>query len=394
MASGAERAVRIQGRVEPGFEAVRAAFERNFAEAGEIGAGCCVHVDGRPVVDLTGGVADVASGRPYGPDTLQLVFSTTKGVTAICVNLLVERGELELDAPVSAYWPEFAEAGKRDVLVRMLLNHQAGLPTVDRRLRLAEILEIDPIVDALAAQEPVWKPGSAHGYHAITFGFLAGELVRRVTGRRLGRFLADELADPLGLDLHLGLPEEHEARVAPLLPAPRPDDPALAEMMQKIMGPGTLPHRALTLEGAFATADGEEMVWNRREVHASEIPAANAITDARSLSRLYAAAIGEVDGVRVLSPETVARACRGESSGPDRVLSMQTCFGLGFMLPWPVMPLLGEGSFGHAGAGGSVAFAHPESRVAFAYVMSQMAGNLAGDPRSQNLIQAVRASLS
>ncbi len=206
----------IDGLVEPGFEAVRDAFAHNFEVGREGGAAFCLHVDGRKVVDLWGGWSDRAHTKSYGQDTLQLVFSTTKGATAMCANLLAQRGELDLDAPVTKYWPEFGQAGKEDVLVRWLLTHQVGLPAVDVTLTPEEAQSWDPAVEALAAQTPFWEPGTAHGYHAITYGWLVGELVRRVTGTTIGSFFASEFADPLGLEFWIGLPAEYEHRVSPV----------------------------------------------------------------------------------------------------------------------------------------------------------------------------------
>ena len=250
----------IDGTVEPGFEGVREAFARNFTEHGDVGAAFCLHVEGRKVVDLWGGTADVKTGRPYDGSTLQLVFSTTKGATAACANLLAQRGALDLDAPVATYWPEFAAAGKDSIPVRWLLCHKAGLPVIDKRLSLEEALAWEPVIEALAVQQPVWEPGSAHGYHALTYGWLVGEVVRRVDGRSLGAFFAEEIARPLGLDFWIGLPEGEEDRVAPLvgglLPEAAPDNEELKALLEQFTGPDTLLGRALTLNGAF----GE--VWN------------------------------------------------------------------------------------------------------------------------------------
>jgi CubicO group peptidase (beta-lactamase class C family) len=380
----------VQGKVEPGFEKVREAFAQSFDDLGEVGAAFCLHLHGRKVVDVWGGEA--APGRPWQEDTLQLVFSTTKGAAAICALALVDRGDLDLDAPVTRYWPEFAEGGKERVTVRMLLNHRAGLPTVDASLPLERVLEVTPIVEALAAQAPLWEPDEKHGYHALTYGWLVGEIVRRVSGRTLGRFFREEIADPLGLDFWIGLPEEHEARVAPLRSAPPPTDPERIAQMMAVMGPGTLGQRALTLNGSFGLI-GPDNVFNTRAVHASEIPAANGITTARALSRLYAATLGELDGVTLFGRDTLESARREESLGPDACLVVETRFGLGFMLTAPEIGLLGPGTFGHAGAGGSLGFADPESGVAFGYAMNQMGAGLLIDPRAERLIDAVRACL-
>lgn len=382
----------VHGRVGSGYEKVAEAFAANFERHGEVGAAFCLHVGGEKVVDVWGGTADVAEVRPYEEDTLQLVFSSTKGATAICALVLTERGELDVDAPVAEYWPEFAAAGKEEVPVRWLLCHKAGLPAYDAELSLDQVLAVDPVVEALAAQRPLWEPGTAHGYHANTYGWLVGEVVRRISGKRLGAFFAEEVAGPLGLDFWIGLPEEEEHRVAPLLAAPPPATPDERALMMAVMGPGTMGYRALTLDGLITIGAGE-MPFNTRALHATEMPAANGITTARSLSRMYAATIGEVDGVRLVGPATVDAARTLQTEGADRCLVVESKFGLGFMLDSALSPMLGPGSFGHAGAGGSLGFADPESGVAFGYVMNQMGGGIAGDPRTLTLIDAVRSSL-
>ena len=212
----------IEGATAPGFDAVREAFATNFTDGAEIGAALSVYLHGEKVVDLWGGVADPQEARPWQRDTLQAVYSTTKGATSACALLLAQRGELDLDAPVAAYWPEFAAEGKRDIPVRWLLTHQAGLPALDRPLALADALAWDPMAEALAAQRPSWIPGTEHGYHALTYGWLVGEVVRRVSGRSLGTFFRTEIAEPLGLDFWIGLPKPEEHRVARII-EPGPD---------------------------------------------------------------------------------------------------------------------------------------------------------------------------
>ena len=380
----------VQGEVAPGFEAVSDAFAANFEHHGDVGAACAVHVAGEKVVDIWGGVADAETGRPWQDDTLQLVFSTTKGATAVCANILAERDDLDVDAPVTEYWAEFGAAGKQGTLVRHLLAHQAGLPVIDRSLSLEEVLAWDPIVEALAEATPLWEPGTAHGYHALTYGWLVGEVVRRVTGKSLGQFFAAEVAGPLDLDFFIGCPEGEAARVSRLVMWGRPSAGSkTAKLWEQFLGPETLTGRALNLGSTFA---GRE-TWNLPQVHAAEVPAANGITDARSLSRMYAALIGEVDGVRLLRPDTVERARTRLTQGPDKVIFFETAFGLGFMLSSDFSPYGGPGGFGHAGAGGSVGFADPEAGVAFGYVMNKMQANLAGDPRTVGLIEAVYKSL-
>jgi CubicO group peptidase (beta-lactamase class C family) len=365
---------------------------------GDVGAAFCLYVDGRPVVDLWGGVADVGSGRPWAEDTLALVFSTTKGVTAIAAHLLAQRGVLDLDAPVVDLWPEFAAGGKERLTTRDLLGHRAGLPVVDGPITPDEVLAWHPVVERLAAQTPLWPPGENHGYHAITYGWLVGEVLRRATGRSLGTIVADELTGPLGLDLWVGLPEAEEPRVSTLIGA----DFSIAEIIGEEML-ASLPEEIRALVRSFLDPEGvtqraltittPHLDWNSRAVHAAEVPAANGIASARSLARLYAACIGEVDGVRLLDPATVDDACRTVSEGPDQVLMIPTRFGSGFFLSSTFSPLFGESSFGHAGAGGSLAFADPEHRVGFGYVMNRMQQNLAGDPRTVALIDGVRRSL-
>ncbi len=385
-------APQIGGHVDPGFEGVREAFVRNFTDHGDVGAGVAVHVDGRCVVDLWGGVADRATGAPYDEGTLQLVFSSTKGATAICANLLMQRGLLDVDQPVARYWPEFAQGGKERIPVRWLLCHKAGLVSVDKKLSTEELLAWDPLIRALEVQEPLWEPGAAHGYHAVTYGHLVGEVVRRITGKSLGTFFAEEVAKPLGLEFWIGLPEEHETRVAPLIGGltPPPDavvDPKVRELMEQFIGPGTLLGRALSVDGALADSE----VFNTRAVHAAEIPAANGITNARSLSRIYAGCVGRVDGSDagpLLTPEQIARASQRQTEGNDKCLYFETSFGLGFFTSSAFAPYAVDGNFGHAGAGGSVGFADPENKVGFGYVMNKMNQNLSGDPRTTGLIKA------
>ena len=390
----------VSGTVAPGFEGVREAFARSFVEHGEVGAAFSLVHEGHTVVDLWAGVADAATGAPYGEDTLQLVFSTTKGATAICANLLAQRGELDVDAPVAEYWPEFAAAGKGEIPVRWLLCHKAGLPYIEAPLDLDQLLAWDPAVEALAAMTPIWEPGAAHGYHAVTYGFLVGEVIRRVSGRSPGTFFADEVAGPLGLEFWIGLPDEQQARVAPLTNrgiGEAADDESAGDLiarLEEFLGPGSLLAKALSATSNQALAgDG---VFNRPEVRAAELPAANGVTNARSLARMYAAVIGPVEGVApapILTPDQVAAATVTQTSGADQVLFFDTTFGLGFMTASPFSPYGGPKAFGHAGAGGSVGFADPEAGLGFGYVMNRMMTNLSGDPRSTGLVRAAYEAL-
>ncbi|MDE0802835.1 MAG: serine hydrolase [Acidimicrobiales bacterium] len=393
----------VQGMVADGFEGVRDAFEANFADHGDVGAGVSVFVEGECVVDLTGGVIDPVSGTAYGPDALQLVFSSTKGVAAICAHLIAQRGQLAFDSKVADVWPEFAANGKADATIADVLSHRVGVPVIDERLSLEQVLAIDPVVDALAAQPPVWEPGSAHGYHALTYGWLVGEIVKRVDGRPIGQFVAEELAGPLDLDLWIGLPDDQHERVVPLI-AMNPGessvdlaDPDIAPLLEDLaaafLDPNSVTNRALHLNGAFSLGGGEGMAWNRPEVWRSQIPAANGITNARSLAKLYASCVSEVGGVRILDDETVKRAAEERSEGRDQTLVVPTRFGLGFFIPSSFSPLMGPASFGHAGAGGSLGLADADRKVGFAYVMNKMSASLSDDPRTGGLIAAVEAAL-
>jgi len=377
----------IGGWVDASFERVLDAFTANFDERAEVGAAVCVYVDGEPVVDLWGGVADATTGRPWSPDTVVLVYSSTKGVTSVCANRLIEQGALDPAAPVARYWPEFAANGKAGITVAQLMSHQAGLPLVEGDFTLDEVLAWDPMVQALAAQAPIWEPGTQHGYHMRTFGWMVGELVRRVSGRTIGAYLRDEIAAPLGLDFWIGLPTEIEPRVARLVP-PEQD---LGALLKQLGG-------ELLLASVFSNPGdlfGYNDMWNTRALHAAELPSSNGIGDARSLARLYASCIGDVDGVRTLQAETVAAATVEQACGKDAVLMIDSCFGLGFMLGSSFGAANPRSAFGHAGAGGSLAFADPEARVGFGYVMNDLRfdANAEGDPRSAELVRAVYRSL-
>jgi CubicO group peptidase (beta-lactamase class C family) len=296
---------------------------------------------------------------------------------------------------VSAYWPEFAARGKGAATVAQLLSHQCGLFSVQGEITLDEALDWHAITARLADTEPEWPIGSAHGYHALTYGWLAGELVRRVDpqGRSLGAFVRDEICAPVGAEFHIGLPEHLEPRVSPMiggLGGGDDVDPQVRQMMEMFMGPGTKGGRALSLNGAFA-GDG---TFNRRDVHAAEIPAANGITTARSVARIYAATIGAVDGVRLVDEAVLARATAQVTPDgePDECLLVPTAFAMGFMVPSSLVQYAGPGSFGHPGAGGSVAFAQPSRHLAMAYVMNTMAANLANDQRAARLVEAAAAA--
>jgi len=398
----------IHGTVSAGFEPVKEAFEANFRAHGEVGAACAVSLDGQMVVDLWAGSAD-RDGRPWEKDTLVNVYSTTKGLTALCAHILADRGQLDFDAPVSEYWPEFAQAGKESMPVRYLLTHQAGLPVIDAELAPGSALDWGRMIEALEQQAPVWDPGSKQGYHAVTFGWLVGEVVRRVAGAaRFGDFLAEAVVGPLGLDMFVGTPASEHHRVADLVrdqptgtgaatePAPdeTPEAKAMRERVMAMFTPGSMAFRSLGLASPPFAAGNNSPEWR-----SAEVPAANGHTNARSLARLYGALArgGEVDGVRLLSAGAVKRAAAQQVCSPDAVLVMETRRSLGFMLPVPGQPdNRGPNSFGHAGAGGSLGYADPDRGIGFGYTMNKMwnmASFMTPDPRAQSLVAAVHRSL-
>ncbi|MFJ6844317.1 serine hydrolase domain-containing protein [Streptomyces griseoluteus] len=385
--------MRVNGTVAEGFEPVAEAFAANFARLGERGAAVAVYRDGHRVVDLWAGTRDVDGSAPWERGTAQIVRSATKGVAAAALLLLHQRGLLDLDAPVGAYWPEFKAAGKERALVRDLLAHRAGVPVLDRPLTPAEAADPDLGAAAVAAQAPVWEPGTDHGYHAQTYSWLTGELVRRVTGRPVGEFVASEIAAPAGADVWLGLPGSEQARVGRVGPVSPPETPGALKVRPKravadaYADPASLTRRAF----AAITPLPDE---NAPAYRTAALPASNGIATADGLARVYASLIGEVDGgTRLFTPKTADLARAEASAGPDRVLVVGTRFGLGFMLHGPASPLLSPTAFGHPGRGGALAFADPASGIAFGYVTNGFQGGVTADPRAQALVRAVRGSL-
>ena len=384
----------MSGRVADGWESVRDAFVDNLTSRADVGASVAVYHRGELVVDLVGGWFDNRATRAYAADTLQVTFSTTKGVVALAVAVCVERGLLSYGEPVHQFWPEFAANGKEHVTVGQLLSHRAGLYTVDGPVAFDEVLDWETMTRRLAANAPLFGPDSTHGYHAITFGWLAGELVRRVDGRNIGRFVAEEIAGPIGGEIHIGLPERLEARVSPLNQGwpsaesgdrPRTESPSPAQDHPL--------QRAVTVNGALAVKGA----FNRRAVHAAEIPGANGISNARSLAAMYAATLSPIDGahgrVRLLGDRVRDLAATSVTPEGERdvVLVFPTSFSMGFMTPCGAVPYDRPGSFGHPGAGGSVSFADPTRSLAFSYVMNRMSGELMGDERANRLAVAAFA---
>jgi len=376
--------VDIQGSFAPKFAPVRDAFAQNFADGLEVGASVAVTLDGRPVVDLWAGEAR-QGGAPWQRDTIVNVYSTTKTMAAICVLMLADRGQVDLDAPVARYWPEFAQNGKEGVLVRHVMSHSAGLPGFEPPVaQVEEIYDWDRACRNLAAQKPWWTPGDGSGYHAMTQGFLQGEIVRRVTGKSIGRFFRDEVATPLGADFHIGLPAEHDARVGELVPptaGPEAASPDPSSIGGRVF-------RSIQVTALEPRTTG----WRR-----AEIPAAGGIGNARSVARVHSALAcgGTVDGVRLLSEATVNRILEEQSKGTDRVLGAPIRFGMGFGLIDRTFPLSpNPRAFFWGGWGGSLAIIDLDARVSIAYVMNKMAADLLGDLRGAMIAMSVYQSLA
>jgi CubicO group peptidase (beta-lactamase class C family) len=393
----------IEGTCDPRFESVRAAFERNFAERAEVGAAVCVTVGGETVVDLWGGVADPATGRAWARDTIGVVWSCTKGAAALCAHILVARGELALDAPVSSYWPEFARNGKAAITVRMLLAHQAGLAAFTEPIPDNGYCDWELIVARLADQAPLWEPGTRHGYHALSYGHLVGELVRRITGTSIGAFFRAEVAQPFGLDLWIGLPEEHESRVAPTIPAPfpGPGEPIPAFYRVAMTDPTSVGARVLMNSG-LVLAPG----WiDSRAAHAAELPAFGGVGNARALAGMYRplALGGAADGVQLVDAGAlVEMAAVASATSVDATLLAPSRWALGFVksIDNGGLPpgdrdgvVLSEDAFGHVGMGGSIGFADPRARLSFGYTMNRQVLAVGLDPRAQSLIDATYRAL-
>ncbi len=390
------RGVPVHGYCDRRFLRVRGEFARGFSDLaadphrGEIGAALAITVEGKTVIDLWGGHADPERRRPWQRDTLANVYSASKGIVAIAALRLVDQGRLDLDAPVARYWPEFAQRDKGALPVRLLLNHRAGLPAVRAPLADAAIYDWATMTGALAAEAPWWRPGERHGYHAFTYGWLVGEIIRRLTGRAPGEYVREALTGPLDLDLHIGLAPVHDRRTADLTPLPLAGPPAELDTLLAWIRDN--PHSATAKafrNPPILLAPG---VVNSRAWRGAEIPAANAHATARSLARLYGALAGggTCDGVRVVGAESIARASHEESQGLDEVLRASTRFSCGFMLSQPHAGFgPGPRAFGHPGAGGSLGFADPDAGIGFGYTTNRMGPYILVDPRPTALIDAL-----
>ncbi|HEY1830730.1 MAG TPA: serine hydrolase domain-containing protein [Acidimicrobiales bacterium] len=370
------------GDCDPRFEAVRAAFSENFISRGELGASVCLTLGGRTVVDLWGGWQGAEQRRPWQADTLVNVFSVGKAVAATCVARLVGQGRLAYDQPVAQVWPEFAQSGKAAITVRQLLSHQAGLPALRPPMAPGSVFEWSRLCTALAEQAPWWPPGTAHGYHVNTFGFLVGELVRRVTGTTLGTMVQREIAGPLGADLFIGVPDRELGRVADFV-----GHSELPEVDRSLLSDGQLMELNAYFNPPEFSGSG---VVNTRRWRQAELASTNGHASARGIARFYDALVrgGRLDGTLVVDAGALREARQEQVYGEDRVLHRSSRFGLGFQLTQPERPLgPNDGAYGHFGAGGSLGFCDPDAGLAFGYAMNSM-GPRWQNPRNKALIEA------
>ncbi len=381
--------IQVNGHCDPAFTEVQRQFENNFAEHGDVGASVAITLNGEYVVDLWAGFRDEAASEPWEEDTIVNVYSSTKTMAATCMLVLADRGELDFDAPVAKYWPEFAQKGKESVLVRHVMSHTAGLPGFDPPITVEDLYDLDKIADQLASQELWWEPGTKSGYHAVTQGNLESEILYRITGKRMGQWFQDEIAGPIGADFHIGLPASEDARVAELIP---PEiNPTAEPMINGVpITMDMIAGRALMSLALTATEP------QTREWRAAEIPAAGGIGNARSMARVHSflACGGEVDGQRLLSEAGVRKALEEQINNVDEVLLAELRHGIGFgisLQDW-VEPRNDSTMF-WGGWGGSIAVVDLENRLSIAYVMNRMETELTGDPRGSRIVEAAYASL-
>lgn len=359
-----------RGTADPAFDGVREVFSAAFADGAEVGAALCVYHRGRAVVDLYGGVADPVSGAPWRADTLVALTSVTKTVLATLVLLCAQRGQIDLDAPIASCWPRFGAEGKADITLTTALSHRAGIPAFPRPVTLTDQIEREPVLGMLAGLRPLWKPGTRHGYHAITLGFLLTEVLRRTTGSSEGPLVRELVSGPLGIDLHIGLESGQVPRVAGVVPPQDGDDrfdPSIGEYCASVKDPSSLFHRATFGSSAMSFEDMNDIRY-----HTVERPAAGYAT-ASAVAKLFAALAGALEGTRLLAPEWTDQARTPYAAGTDQVFRFDTSFGLGYMLPGGrLWTGCGSRAFGHIGSTGALAFADPENELAFAYLPNRM----------------------
>lgn len=394
-------AVPVQGHCDEAFAEVGEEFRRNFAERGELGASVAVTVGGETVVDLWGGFKDSERSRPWEEDTVCLVMSCTKGAAALCAHMLAAEGALDFDSPVSRYWPEFAQGGKEGVLVRHVLSHQAGLPAVRTPLKPGAFYDWDYMAQVLASEEPFWRPGSKHGYHGMTWGFLVGEIVRRASGVSIGEYFRTHVAEPLGIDFAIGLPDSEHGRVSHLNPAaePAPGDPLPRFLLLALTEPTSVQGLMMGNTGGYFMPEE----WDQPHALRAELPSTGGVANGRALAGMYRAVVHDrrVGEVR-FGPEDLARMGAVQSAATDDdVLFAPGRWTLGFnkgaVTPEGVVPpariVLSEEAFGHPGHGGSIGFADPGCDMSFGYAMNQMDPDLGISPTGQSLVDAVYRAL-
>lgn len=382
----------VAGSCDPKFEPVREAFLENL-DGADLGAGVSVWLDGRQVVNLWGGYRDEARKRRWTEDTLVMVASVTKAFSAVCLLQLIEQGKVELEAPVATYWPEFAKAGKSKITIRHILTHQGGLPAISAPYTYEDYFAWDPITKLLEDQEPFWVPGEKHGYHPVLFGNLVGEVVRRVAKVSIGQYLQAHVCRPLGLDFFIGVPKSEFDRVAEVSFA-TPDvmsaTPEFKALMERAAQPGSV------AQLAFGNPPPPPDIAKADGLKSAEMPGSNGHGTAPALAKFFAALSqgGELDGVRILEPETVARATEEEVFGIDATIGATSRFGLGFMLRHDIYPIgPNPKAFGHPGAGGNLGFADPAHKLGFGYVMNRGKPSMFGSPTAYNLVNALYSCL-
>jgi CubicO group peptidase (beta-lactamase class C family) len=378
--------IEIHGFCEERFSAVKDAFIKNFEIDGDVGASFAATLNGKFVIDIWGGYADKDLSRPWEENTIVNTFSTTKVMTVICALMLVDRGQLDLDAPVADYWPEFAQNGKEKVIVRQIFSHSSGLAGWDEKIKVEDLYNWDKVVSLLAAQTPWWVPGTKSGYHGITHGYLLGELVRRITGKSLGTFFREEVSGPLNADFHIGFGKEHDSRVADLIQSNVPQ----FEQEYGELDPNLFIIRVFT--NPILTLDYIET----REWRAAEIPAGGGHGNARSVARVASAIAcgGEVDNIRLLKIETIKKAMEEQSYMQDLVLMTPIRWGVGFGLPSKEESLPSPNTLYWGGHGGSTVIMDLDNKLSISYVMNQIKDTIMGDIRSERLITALYAGLN
>lgn len=387
----------VEGVADARFQGVAEAFIANFEERGEVGASCCVQIEGETLVDLWGGRKTIG-GDPWTQDTIGIVYSCTKGAMSLCGHMAVDQGRLDLDAPVAKYWPEFAQNGKENAVVSMLFDHSVGLPALRTKLENGDPYNYEKMVGIIEREKPFWEPGTRNGYHAMTLAWTVGEIAHRANRQRTGAFFQEKVAKPLGIEFWIGLPAEYDARVAPMIPAAIDPNAPPSRIAKRIFSdPDSATYHFIM--------NGGGMDVNTRAGLAAEIGSGNGVTNARGLAGLYAplANGGAIGGVRLVSQDTITRMSRvSAATHDDATLCIPTRFALGYMKSMDNRALensescsviISEAAFGHVGAGGSFGFADPECKLSFGYTMNKMGQGILLNDRGQSLVDATYRAL-